>query len=206
MAYIYIIKNDINDKVYIGKTHSTPQKRFLEHCRDMRRPRCEHRPLYDAMKKHGTDHFYVEMLEETENPDEREQYWIQQYNSYRYGYNATLGGEGKPRVNQDTILQTYQTLQNQKEVAQKLHIDVSTVRKILHEHHVPIVKCPTTRKPVVQLQHHCRIQEFASAGAAARYLIETHITGAKLGTVTNKITDCARHERKSAYGYQWEFT
>lgn len=34
MAYIYKIINDINDKVYIGKTEFSVEKRFQEHCKD----------------------------------------------------------------------------------------------------------------------------------------------------------------------------
>lgn len=34
MALIYKITNDINDKIYIGKTNFSIEKRFKEHCRD----------------------------------------------------------------------------------------------------------------------------------------------------------------------------
>jgi predicted GIY-YIG superfamily endonuclease len=34
MAYIYKIVNDINNKVYIGKTEFSIEKRFSEHCKD----------------------------------------------------------------------------------------------------------------------------------------------------------------------------
>ena len=34
MAYIYVIKNDINNKVYIGKTNFSIEKRFKEHLKD----------------------------------------------------------------------------------------------------------------------------------------------------------------------------
>ena len=34
MAYIYKIINDINKKVYIGKTNSNIEKRWKEHCKD----------------------------------------------------------------------------------------------------------------------------------------------------------------------------
>lgn len=34
MAYIYQITNDINGKIYIGKTERTIQERWREHCRD----------------------------------------------------------------------------------------------------------------------------------------------------------------------------
>lgn len=45
-GYIYKITNDINDKVYIGKTLLNIEKRFLQHKNDSRRIRLEVRPLY----------------------------------------------------------------------------------------------------------------------------------------------------------------
>ena len=35
MPYIYQIVNDINDKVYVGKTNFSLEKRFKEHCKDV---------------------------------------------------------------------------------------------------------------------------------------------------------------------------
>ena len=34
MSFIYKITNDINNKVYIGKTAFSIEKRFKEHCKD----------------------------------------------------------------------------------------------------------------------------------------------------------------------------
>jgi len=63
-GYIYIIKNDINDKVYIGKTLlPSIEERFQEHIRESNRQHRQHRPLYNAMHKYGVEHFYIELLE-----------------------------------------------------------------------------------------------------------------------------------------------
>ena len=94
MAYIYKIVNDINNKVYIGKTEFSIEKRFKEHCRDSKKEH-QNRPLYNAMNKYGIEHFKIELIEECNNPEEREIYWIQHFDSYKNGYNATLGGDGK---------------------------------------------------------------------------------------------------------------
>ena len=63
MAYIYKIINDVNDKIYIGKTECSIEKRFKEHCKDAFKERNEKRPLYAAMKKYGIDHFHIEEIE-----------------------------------------------------------------------------------------------------------------------------------------------
>lgn len=109
MAYIYIIKNDINDKVYIGKTEFSIEKRFKEHLFDSNKRQTEHRPLYRAISKYGKEHFWVEELEKcpSQLANDREKYWIEQYNSYYHGYNATFGGDGSTTINRQEILSLY---------------------------------------------------------------------------------------------------
>ena len=43
MTYIYQIQNDINGKLYIGKTEFSIEKRFKGHCKDAFRERNEKR-------------------------------------------------------------------------------------------------------------------------------------------------------------------
>lgn len=90
---IYIIKNDINDKVYVGQSIH-PEIRFGEHCY-LREDR-NNSILTNAINKYGKEHFWMEILEEQiENYNEREIYWIAYYNSVRpNGYNISVGGEG----------------------------------------------------------------------------------------------------------------
>lgn len=127
LAYIYKIENDINHKIYIGKTYKTIQKRFQEHCYEASRENKKHRPLYAAMNKYGLEHFHVSLVEETDIPEERERYWIEFFNSFKYGYNATLGGDGKPYVDYNLVISTYKQLKNQKETAAQLNISADTV-------------------------------------------------------------------------------
>lgn len=56
-GYIYIIKNDINNKVYIGKTIQSINQRFNQHKKDRHRKGFDHRPLYRAFNKYGIEHF-----------------------------------------------------------------------------------------------------------------------------------------------------
>ena len=132
MAYIYQIINDINDKIYVGKTENSIEKRFKEHCRDAFRRQCEQRPLYSAMRKYGIEHFHAELIEETDQPEEREIYWIEQKRSFKNGYNATLGGDGKKYIDYDLVIATYQELQSMKDTAVKLNISIDSVSNILH--------------------------------------------------------------------------
>ena len=131
MAYIYKIYNDINDKLYIGKTEFTIEKRFKEHCNDCLRERCEKRPLYNAMRKYGTKHFFIELIEETNNPEEREIYWIKQYDSYHNGYNATLGGDSKRYIDYNEVLDLWNQGLDCKEISKKIGHCVDSIQMIL---------------------------------------------------------------------------
>ena len=131
MAYIYQIQNDINNKIYVGKTEFSIEKRWKEHCSDYKKEEYRHRPLYKAINKYGIEHFHISLLEETNNPEERERYWIEKLNSFKYGYNATMGGEGKKYIDWDLVVSVYKEVKNQKKTADLLNINETTVRNIL---------------------------------------------------------------------------
>lgn len=94
MKYIYKIENLINHKIYIGQTNN-PKRRFQEH-RVKGYEADTHKVLYYAFNKYGLDNFNFEIIEETENADEREKYWIKYYDSFENGYNMTEGGDKPP--------------------------------------------------------------------------------------------------------------
>ena len=86
MAYIYKIVNKINNKVYIGQTTDTVEKRFQEHIAESLRNRSKNRPLYKAFLKYGTENFYIEAIEtlpaDTFILQQREIFWIAFYKSF----------------------------------------------------------------------------------------------------------------------------
>jgi len=88
---IYIIKNTVNDKVYIGQAKNSAE-RWLKHLSAARKG---YPYVIDkAIQKYGFDKFYYQILESNiTNYDEREQYWIDFYNSrVPNGYNVAIGG------------------------------------------------------------------------------------------------------------------
>ena len=210
MAYIYQITNDVNGKIYIGKTEFPIERRFREHCKDRNRRNMENRPLYRAMNKYGIEHFHIELLEETDNPEEREMYWIKEKNSYgKNGYNATMGGDGKRYIDYDLVVEHYNKIQNMAEVARIMQIDRATVSTILKQREIEtlrgeIVSAKQTSKQIEQYDlENNYIQTFPSALEAARALgkVSTNSNGA-----SSHITDVCRGKRKSAYGFRWKFS
>ena len=92
-GFIYIIRNTVNSKVYIGQTRVNVEQRWREH---LRHAQYGDQLINRAMKKYGTDKFYVETLEicDIDAIDEREMYYIDLYDSTdkSKGYNVSIGG------------------------------------------------------------------------------------------------------------------
>lgn len=92
-GFIYIIKNTVNSKVYIGQTRTSVDQRWKEH---LRHAQYGDQVINRAMKKYGIDKFYIETLEicDISILDEREIYYIDLYDSTdkSKGYNVSIGG------------------------------------------------------------------------------------------------------------------
>ena len=98
MQGIYKITNQVNGKIYIGKTNNS-DRRWNDHKRLSSTPGHKEydKILYKAMRKYGIENFTFEMIELLEDysiSGEREKYWISKYNSYNEGYNESSGGDG----------------------------------------------------------------------------------------------------------------
>lgn len=95
---VYIIRNTVNEKVYIGQTIQTIEERFKQHLKPSVHKQRGNYKLYNAMRKYGKENFYVELLEENISADEidaKEIQYIEEYDSFFNGYNSTKGGDGK---------------------------------------------------------------------------------------------------------------
>ena len=106
MFYIYCYTNNFNNKKYVGQT-TYPARRRGEH---RYAAFTEDSPEYNLLfhrklREYGEENFTFEILEEidttnTDYVDGREQFWIEQKESYvktGKGYNLTLGGQSKGR-------------------------------------------------------------------------------------------------------------
>ena len=92
---IYIIKNKINNKVYIGQSVDIMCRWYAHKNSAKDKSQDSYTKIHTVMNELGIDNFYIEILEECEYSklDEREIYWIDFFNSYKNGYNMTLGGD-----------------------------------------------------------------------------------------------------------------
>lgn len=158
------------------------------------------------MNKYGIESFSVETIEETDNPEEREKYWIEYFGSFKNGYNATIGGDGTPYIDYDLVVATYKQVSNCCEVARRLNISPDSVRTILKSKSIDIkpvgeVSQKVNGKVVNQYSLNGEyIQSFPSAKAAAIALGK--ITSISNGA-SSHISSVCNGKRRTAYGYKW---
>lgn len=102
MFYIYLIFNNINGKIYVGKTQNVSD-RFRDHLKIARGGKEKYHGSYSyihaALNKYGFDNFTIKTVEHN-LPDEdfafsKEKEWIVDLKSDGYSlYNLTEGGDG----------------------------------------------------------------------------------------------------------------
>lgn len=140
MGYIYKIFTSCSNKVYIGQTRQSIEDRYKEHLKNRSASVPYH--LYNAMRKYGIETFRIEQIEECDNDvlSEREQYWIQYYDSFNNGYNMTLGGEGNFLYDYREISNKYLELKNEQETAKYFGCSVNTVKKACNYFGISVLK------------------------------------------------------------------
>lgn len=92
---VYRIINKINGKSYIGKTVRDLNVRISQHLWYVKNDSKYH--IHCAIRKYGFENFDVETICTTDNElflNEIEKFFIAYYNTFKKGYNMTIGGEG----------------------------------------------------------------------------------------------------------------
>ena len=203
MAFIYKIINNINNKVYIGKTEYSVEKRWKEHCNDAFKDRNEKRPLYAAIRKYGIKNFSIELIEETNIPEEKEIYWIKYYNSFENGYNATLGGDGKHYADYDLIYSFFQKGLNNKEISEITGYDFRTIQASLNRNNVSVEERQKrghehAYKKVAMINPKTNqiIQIFPSMAEAVKEIGEAN---------SSHIAAVCQGKRKTCRGFSWKY-
>lgn len=133
MGIIYKVRNKINGKLYIGQTIGPLNRRLLAHKNEAYNNPSKGCPFHLAIVKYGFNNFEAEVLEEvkTELLNEREIYWIDYYNSYRNGYNATLGGQGGRVYSAKDVLPYWNNGYGSLEISKLTGINIHTVSNLL---------------------------------------------------------------------------
>lgn len=193
MIGIYKITNQINNKCYIGQSIHIEQ-RWEEHL--YKSSQCS--LLKYALHKYGVNNFTFEVIEECEQEslNEREQYWIQYYDSFNNGYNLTLGGGGTIKYSVEAVYEDYLITQSIEKTAKNIGCHTNTARRILREYGINNHE-QSDAKPIEQIDTQTLkiIKQYTSIQEAADEMGVDHgaIRMALIGT------------HKSSAGYYWQF-
>lgn len=219
MGQIYGIKRNSDQKiVYIGQTTKNYLERWNEHIRTAKRG--QGFAIHAALRKYNYD-FSPVLIEECEQLNDREKYWINFFNTKIGcgGYNMTDGGEQcsdniKTPVYQYTIDGIYvNSFSSISEAAREISGFHNGICKVLNgklniaygyrwsnkkQDRLPPLNTNYTgsSKPVMQLDlQNNIINIFSSTKEAARFLNKSQ----------GNISMVANGKRNSAYGYKWKF-
>lgn len=89
--------------------------------------------LYKAFRQYGIENFKFEVIElcNPENLNEREIYWIDFYDSFKNGYNATPGGNEPIKTNKTELYRLWDEGYTVSEITEILGLNHNTVSKHL---------------------------------------------------------------------------
>ena len=214
MPYIYKITNKINGHAYIGQTTLTPEMRWKMHQQDANKQEFLKRPLYRAIYKYGVENFILTTIEEVseEQLNEREIYWINYYNTYKDGYNATLGGDGRRTLDHNFICKAYEELHSCKAIKEKYGYDPKCVSMILKTHDIEVKRgsrdnvAAPKQINMYDLKGNY-LQTFPSVTKAVEYCIEQGWCNSPSasGGPRGHISAAANGKRKTAYQHIWKY-
>ena len=215
---IYKIHCKITNKDYIGQSNNI-YHRWQQHL-----AKYDNCAIHNAIIKYGRENFEFSILEECfENElNEREEYWINYYNSYSNGYNETSGGNRPLHTTCNHIIEAYDLDGNYiKEyssisaAARELHCEASLISAVIKG------RRPTAKgyqfkekdddriitkfikkksgpigKAVIQLDKEDNIiAEYISASEAAR----------QTGLLSQNISGVCRGLKKTCGGFKWKY-
>lgn len=204
MGFIYKVTCIPTQKIYVGKTQTSIQTRWKEHCQAafLKSHGDYNFPFHRAIRKYGIENFFVEQIEQIKDNEklkEREKYWITILDSYNSGYNATLGGDGQCKYNYDIIVNYYlQNGNSLKDTCQKFHIYDQVVYTALKSKNIDYTKLKNSNKKNVYKKKIRLVEKnliFNSMAEIDKYFNKQ---------VHGNIRRCLNGTTKKAYGYTWE--
>lgn len=201
MKGIYIIKNNINDKVYIGSTKNV-KRRFYHHKYNLKKNKHSNPRLQKFYNKYGISSLEFKMLEIVEIDDDllpREQYYLNKYKS-KFNIDTIAGSSLGRKCSKETRIKISKKLKAANlKGRKKSEITKERMRKPKTKEHALKIKEAQkyTRKKVYQYSLNLELLNiFESVSEAGRI---TNIGRRDISANCN-------NRQKTAKGYIWSFT
>ena len=200
MYTIYLHKNKINNKVYIGQTI---QDNLNDRWKNgLGYKTCTY--FYNAIQKYGWDNFEHLILEQGQNLtkeelNQKEQYYINLYkaNNPEFGYNITAGSQNN--ISPNALPKALEWMRQHPEFGKAraqnmLQWQKEHPEEILAMRRINVKKATNARKKKIQCVETGEI--FESASDAARKIPKTS---------QSKICMVCRGQRNTCGGYHWKY-
>ena len=194
---IYIVTNNVNDKVYVGQTWRDLEWYFR--CQLLNTKRPDRPKLCNAINKHGKDNFDIELIDTAKTQpklDQLEIGYIKDYDAIKNGYNCREGGEGgllseetkskislakmgTPNLNKRNfsmrevlrIISEYESGKSAREIGLLFDCSKRPILRVLHEQSVAVNKNESGKLDQKTAE---RIREQHSQGRRQRQLAKQH--------------------------------
>ncbi len=130
--FIYKATSKTTQKTYIGQSSQTLQERINQHNSQACGKQYNYH-FHNAIRKYGAEDFSYEIIEDgiktIEELNDRERYWIKYCDSYKNGYNSTLGGEGRLTRDDELIKRLFEEGKTTEEICEITNYSRGTVYK-----------------------------------------------------------------------------
>ncbi len=203
---IYKATSKTTGKIYIGQTSQTLQQRISQHkCHSDNK----NYHFYNAIKKYGFDDFIFEIVEDDiQNADElnkREKYWIKYYDSYENGYNSTRGGDGSVRRDDELILKLFMDGKTTKEITEITGYNRSTIYRSFQ---LSGVSGQNNERNYERTRSRCSepVEQFTTDGEFVKIWASASEAGRFFGGQTAISSVCRQENHAlSAYGFLFKY-
>ncbi len=209
MGFIYKVTNTVNGKTYIGQTTYTIKWRWNTHLTSAYNDRLgDHNTLFHrAIRKYGIDAFKVEEVEKCDSSllNERETHWIKQYNSYKNGYNLTLGGEGGKKYEDSDILDSWKLGYAASDIGRLLGCGRNTVRLRLLGMGISPDEIKKRGNQAISEAKHKRVYQYDKDGNFLKTYYSAVEAAKELKCNKANINSAAQGNIRSAGGFLWSY-
>lgn len=143
MFTIYMIKNTLNGKQYIGQTRRDLKWRIADHLKCVEVGM--NTELYNSIRKHRWENFEVIVIDQSaktqEDLNRLETYYIDLYDTYEHGYNMCRGGDSNSmdapevRHHHDAVMRSDDVRNRISESMKRYRANETSEQKRLHNLH-----------------------------------------------------------------------
>lgn len=213
MGFIYVIRNNVNNRVYVGQTINTIEERFKQHLYLFYKGRV-HNKLYNAMREIGAENFYYEKVLECDNTDlnRYEQFYVTEFDSINDGYNSVFPCSSlisdKKYEYEDMVIHMYMDGYSFASIAKAInsstrHVNDIILKNNLNRENTNYGRNDSNRQIIMYSKEFIPLKKFDSINQAFKWLAEnTEYNVTRFGAYA--FIDVACTNGNIAYGHRWQ--